>query len=59
MEDVIHFGWINAEVSYAVMLSEMEGGFLSWFDTERNDRIRKRHAQWHSVPTKQNCSRGA
>ena len=40
MEDATHFGWANAKASHAVMLCKMERGCLSWFDSDRIDRLR-------------------
>ena len=54
MEDATDFGWANAKASHAVMLCEMQRGSLSWFDSDRIDRLRRAHAQRHSAPNKQN-----
>ena len=59
MEDATDFGWANAKASHAVMLCEMERGSLSWFDSERIDRLRRAHAQRHSAPNKQNWGKGS
>ena len=54
MEDATDFGWVNTKASHAVMLCVMERGSLTWFDSERIDRLRHAHAQRHSAPNKQN-----
>ena len=53
MEDATDFTWANAKAAHAVLLCEMESGVLTWADTSRIERIRRAHAQKHSV-TKQN-----
>ena len=53
MEDATDFIWANAKAAHAVLLCEMERGVLTWADTSRIERIRRAHAQKHSV-TKQN-----
>ena len=59
MEDATDFGWANAKASHAVMLCEMERGSLTWFDSDRIDRLRRAHAQRHSAPNKQNWGKGS
>ena len=53
MEDATDFTWANAKAAHAVLLCEMERGVLKWADTSLIERIRRAHAQKHSV-TKQN-----
>ena len=50
MEDATDFLWQGAKAAHAVLLCEMERGFLQWEDGDRIDRIRRAHAQKH-VPT--------
>ena len=59
MEDATDFDWVNAKASHGVMLCEMERGSLTWFDSERIDRLRCAHAQRNSAPNKQNWGRGS
>ena len=49
MEDANDFSWQNAKAAHAVLCCEMERGSLGWQDTHRIDRIRRAHAQRHSV----------
>ena len=53
MEYAIDMVWVNAQISHAIMLCEIDRGSLSWFDTDQIDQIRRDHARRHSVPTKQ------
>ena len=53
MEDATDFTWANAKAAHAVLLCQMERGVLTWADTSRIERIRRAHAQKHSI-TKQN-----
>ena len=48
MEDTVDFSWQNAKEAHAVLLCEMEQGNVSWFHTNRIDRIRRAHAQRHN-----------
>ena len=54
MEDTTDVKWASAKASHAIMLCEMERGSLTWFHTDRIDRIRKAHAQKHSISHGQN-----
>ena len=57
MEDANDFSWASAKASHAVLLCEMERGTLEWSNTDRIDRIRRAHAQRHSISSKQNWVR--
>ena len=52
MEDASDFSWTNVKAAHAVILCEMERGFLDWNDTNRLDRLRHVHAQKHNSQTK-------
>ena len=58
MEDASDFSWHNAKAAHAVLLCEMERGSITWFDTDRIDRVCRAHAQKHSNPQKQNWVKG-
>ena len=48
MEDASDFIWVNAKAAHAVLLCQMERGELTWYDTEKIDRVRRVHAQKHT-----------
>ena len=58
MEDANDFTWANAKASHAVLLCEMERGGVTWSDTSRIDRIRRAHAQRHTVTARSNWGKG-
>ena len=45
MDDAQDFGWASAKGAHAVLLCRMEESKVSWAQTEKNDRIRRSHAQ--------------
>ena len=49
MEDATDFSWQGAKAAHAVLLCEFERAGANWKDTARIDRIRRAHAQKHSV----------
>ena len=57
MEDTTDFSWGSAKSAHAVLMCEMERGSVDWFDSDRIDRIRRAHAQRHTVSTKQSWSK--
>ena len=57
MEDTTDFSWQNAKEAHAVLLCDMEQGSVTWNDTSRIDRMRRAHAQKHSVSRKENWGR--
>ena len=59
MEDTNDFTWSNAKAAHAVLLCEMERGVLTWHDTNKIDRIRRAHAQKHTIAHKQNWGRNS
>ena len=48
MEDASDFTWVNAKAAHAVLLCQMERGELTWYDTEKINRVRRVHAQKHT-----------
>ena len=49
MEDAQDFSWASTKASHAVLLCEMERGTVDWSNTFRIDRIRRAHAQCHTI----------
>ena len=49
MEDATDFSWQGAKAAHAVLLCEFERGGANWEDTARIDRIRRVHAQKHTM----------
>ena len=47
MEDASDLSWESANASHAIVLTNMEDDRLQWSDTEKLDRLRRAHAQWH------------
>ena len=56
MEDATDFSLQGAKAAHAVMLCEMERGVLSWEDSDSIYRIRRAHAQKHTVSSKSGWS---
>ena len=58
MEDASDFSWESAKATHAVVLTNMEADRLQWSDTDKLDRIRRAHAQRHSIPGQSTASKG-
>ena len=52
-------GHSTAKSAHVVLMCEMERGSVDWFDSDRIDRIRRAHAQRHTVNTKQSWAKSS
>ena len=49
-DDATDFFWASAKASHAVLLCRMKQGEIAgWAETDKIDRVRRAHAQRHSV----------
>ena len=52
MADATDFSWQNAKATHVVLLCDMERGAVTWDNSDKIDRIRRAHAQTHSLNSK-------